>query len=66
MNTTRTLRFDVSILSSEPSADARPPTWYSDGKPEYTQLDRWALSEHLNNTVEARYTRREADLSAWA
>jgi len=24
--------------------------WYSDARPEYTQLDRWALPEHLNNT----------------
>jgi len=24
--------------------------WYSDARPEYTQLDRWALPEHLNST----------------
>ncbi len=24
--------------------------WYSDAKPEYTQLDDWALPEHLNST----------------
>ena len=24
--------------------------WYSEARPEYTQLDRWALPEHLNST----------------